>query len=201
VSHQGGRAGSPADTHVDDHRVAEDVVEPALATTDELLRLAAVVGRRLHDLGATVSTAESCTGGLVAHVLTEISGSSAWFMGGAVAYSDTLKQRLVDVPSGLIERHGAVSDAVAAAMAAGARTGFGTDLALAVTGIAGPTGGTAAKPVGLVFLAVSDVQGTIVERHVWGGDRSANKRQSAHALLWLLLRRLAPDGTTAHPGT
>ncbi len=177
-----------------------DVLEPAPATTDELVRLAAVVGRRLHDLGATVSTAESCTGGLVAHTLTEISGSSAWFMGGAVVYGDALKRALVGVPAELLERHGAVSEPVAAAMAAGARERFGSDIALAVTGIAGPTGATPTKPVGLVFLAVSDAQTTVVERHVWAGDRSANKRQSAHALLWLLLRRLAPDGTTSQPG-
>ena len=119
-----------------------DTPEPAHATTEELVRLAAVVGRRLSDLGATVSTAESCTGGLVAHILTEISGSSAWFMGGAVVYSDSLKVALVGVSADLIERHGAVSDRVAEAMATGARSRFGTDLALAVTGIAGPTGGT-----------------------------------------------------------
>jgi PncC family amidohydrolase len=187
-------SGQPGD------EVEREVLEPALATIDELVRLAAIVGRRLDDLGATISTAESCTGGLVAHLLTEISGSSAWFMGGAVVYSDALKVALAGVPPELIERQGAVSDPVAAALATGARVRFGTDLALAVTGIAGPTGGTAAKPVGLVYLAVSDAGGTVVERHVWGGDRSANKRQSAHAVLWLLLRRLAPDGPTPQPG-
>jgi PncC family amidohydrolase len=165
--------------------------EPAIATTEDLVRLAALVGRRLTDMGATVSTAESCTGGLVGHLLTEISGSSAWYVGGAVVYSDALKRQLVAVPAALIDSHGAVSPEVAGAMAEGARHSFGTTLALSVTGIAGPTGGTASKPVGLVYVAVSDGAGAVVERHVWGGDRSANKRESAHAALRLLLDRLS----------
>jgi PncC family amidohydrolase len=172
----------------------EPVREPASASMDELVRLAAVVGRRLGDIGSTVATAESCTGGLVGHVLTEVSGSSAWYLGGAVVYSDALKHGLVDVPTVLIEAHGAVSAEVAGALAAGARARFGSDIALAVSGIAGPSGGTATKPVGLAYVAVSDDQGTVVERHVWDGDRSANKRQSAHAVLWLLLERLLPPG-------
>jgi len=164
---------------------------PALATTEDLVRLAALVGRRLTDMGATVSTAESCTGGLVGHLLTEISGSSAWYVGGAVAYSDALKRQLVAVPGGLIETYGAVSAEVARAMAEGARSSFDTSLAISVTGIAGPTGGTSTKPVGLVFVAVADAAGCAVERHLWDGDRSANKRESAHAVLRLLLDRLA----------
>ena len=165
--------------------------EPAPATTEELVRLAALVGRRLTDVGATLSTAESCTGGLVGHVLTEISGSSAWYVGGAVVYSDELKRHLVEVPEALIETHGAVSAEVAQAMAEGARHSFGTTLAISVTGIAGPTGGTATKPVGLAYVAVADGAGCTVQRHVWSGDRSANKRESAHAALRLLLDRLS----------
>lgn len=168
----------------------DDPIEDATVTMEELVRLAGVVGRRLTDLGATASTAESCTGGLIGHLLTEISGSSAWYVGGAVVYSDTLKQGLVDVPADVIATQGAVSGAVAAAMAAGARSRFATDHAVAVTGIAGPSGGTAAKPVGLVFVAVAGPGGTVVERHLWRGDRSANKRESAHAALRLLLDRL-----------
>ena len=171
--------------------VDDEAREPASATTEELIRLAALVGRRLADRGATLSTAESCTGGLIGHVLTEISGSSAWYLGGAVVYSDELKRRLVAVPDTLLETHGAVSAAVAEAMAAGARVSFGTTLAVSVTGIAGPTGGTATKPVGLTFVAVADGAGGEVRRHVWAGDRSANKRESAHAVLRLLLDRLA----------
>ncbi len=168
----------------------DDTVEAVSVTLDELVRLAGLVGRRLTDLGTTVSTAESCTGGLVGHLLTEISGSSAWYVGGAVVYSDALKRGLVDVPGPLIEARGAVSPEVAEAMAVGARVRFASDHSMAVTGIAGPTGGTATKPVGLVYVAVADAGGAVVERHHWGGDRSANKRESAHAALRLLLDRL-----------
>ena len=174
-----------------DASVTEGLSEPATATMEELVRLAGSVGRRLGDLGATLSTAESCTGGLVGHVLTEISGSSAWYLGGAVVYSDALKLELVDVPTELLAAHGAVSREVASAMAAGARARFQTDAAVAVTGIAGPTGGTDGKPVGLVYIAAADAAGIAVERHVWDGDRAANKRQSTHAVLRLLLTRLA----------
>ncbi len=156
-------------------------------STDQLVRIAVQVGRRLGDLGATVSTAESCTGGLIGHVLTEISGSSTWYMGGAIVYSDALKQQLAGVPATLILTHGAVSEEVAGALAEGARSRFSTRFGVAVTGIAGPTGGTATKPVGLVYVAVADAAGTVVERHLWTGDRSANKRDSAHAALRLLL--------------
>jgi PncC family amidohydrolase len=137
--------------------------------------------------GLTVSTAESCTGGLVAHALTEVPGSSAYFLGGVVAYADATKQAELDVPRGLIERHGAVSAQVARAMAAGARRAIGTDLAVAVTGIAGPGGGTSAKPVGLTYVAVDGPAGCEVRRFVWPHDRSANKRASAAAAIELLL--------------
>lgn len=169
--------------------VADDASAAASATMDGLVRLAAAIARRLGDIDATVATAESCTGGLVGHVLTEISGSSTWYVGGAVVYSNALKERLANVPAVLLETHGAVSEAVAAAMAEGVRSGLGSDLSVAVTGIAGPTGGTPGKPVGLTFVAVADATGTVVERHVWSGDRSANKRASAHAALRLLLER------------
>ena len=188
-----GSADDPAagDAAADPADPADPGREPALATTEDLVRLAALVGRRLTDVRATLSTVESCTGGLIGHVLTEIDGSSAWYMGGAVVYSDALKRRLVDVPGELIETHGAVSPEVAQAMAEGARRSFGTSLAMSVTGIAGPSGGTAAKPVGLTYVAVADGDVCVVERHLWGGDRSANKRESAHAALRLLLDRLS----------
>lgn len=164
--------------------------EPATATLDDLVVLARTVAQSLAADGRTVSTAESCTGGLVGHVLTEVSGSSAWYLGGAVVYSDALKRDLVGVPATLLDRYGAVSAEVARAMAVGARQRFMTDLALSVTGIAGPTGATPTKPVGLVYLGVADRVGVRVERHVWSGDRSANKRESAAAVLRLLLATL-----------
>ena len=137
--------------------------------------------------GLTVATAESCTGGLVAHALTEIPGSSAYFLGGVVAYADATKQAELDVPRALIERHGAVSAQVARSMAEGARRRVGSALAVAVTGIAGPGGGTDAKPVGLTYIAVDGPAGCEVRRFVWPHDRSANKRASAAAAIDLLL--------------
>lgn len=145
--------------------------------------------------GLTVSTAESCTGGLVAHVLTEIPGSSAYFLGGVVAYADGTKRSALNVPGALIERHGAVSVQVARAMAEGARRAIGSDLAVAVTGIAGPGGGTPAKPVGLTYVAVDGPAGCEVRRFVWPHGRSANKRASAAAAIELLIWSAGPDRT------
>lgn len=164
--------------------------EPAGVAIESLVELAGRVGAVLGPRGLTLSTAESCTGGLVGHALTEVPGSSAWYAGGAVVYSDALKRRLADVPADLITTHGAVSAEVAEALAAGIRARLGTDLGISVTGIAGPTGATLTKPVGLVFVAAADGTGTVVERHLWDGDRSANKRASAAAVLRLLLERL-----------
>lgn len=161
------------------------------AGRDEVLvERAAQVGALLLESGSTVATAESCTGGLVGHVLTEIAGSSRYYLGGSVSYSDRLKEQLLGVPPELIVAQGAVSEAVARAMAEGARRLFGADVAVSVTGIAGPGGGTATKPVGLTWVAVADGQGTVMRSHVWPGDRSANKRHSALAVLDLLVERL-----------
>ena len=188
-----GRRGPGPDTLTAVPGSDERASEPAAATTDELLDLARRVADAVEQRRLTVTTAESCTGGLVGHVLTEVPGSSAWYLGGAVVYSDELKRSLAGVPPASIATRGAVSEEVARALATGARERFGSDLGLSVTGIAGPTGGTPTKPVGLVFVAVADHAGVVVERHVWGGDRSANKRASAAAVLRLLLARLAPD--------
>ena len=158
---------------------------------DSLVGLAAEVGRRCLQGGLTVVTAESCTGGLIGHALTEIAGSSAYYLGGAVSYSDLLKQDLLGVPAALIAAHGAVSREVAETMATGARSAFGADVAVSVTGIAGPGGGSDLKPVGLTWVAVADRSGVVAERHTWGGDRSANKHASAQAALRLLVARLA----------
>ncbi len=114
--------------------------------------------------GIRVSVAESCTGGLVAHLITEVAGSSGYFTGGVVSYSDRAKREVLGVPAELLEHHGAVSAQVGRAMATGARRRFGTDLAVAITGIAGPDGGTDAKPVGL------DVRR---RRRSWRGRRAA----------------------------
>lgn len=142
-----------------------------------------------------IGTAESCTGGLVAHVITEIPGSSDYFTGALVTYSNDLKTGLVDVPGDVLEAYGAVSAQVARAMADGARRRLAVDLAVAVTGVAGPDGGTTAKPVGLTYVAVADSDGDDVRRHVWDSDRTGNKRLSAAAALDLLLARLSGTAT------
>jgi len=166
--------------------------EPAAVRMDDLSALAERVATTLGDRGLTLATAESCTGGLVGHVLTEIPGSSAWYTGGAIVYSDALKERLAGVPADLLRTRGAVSAEVAEALAVGIRERLGTDLGISVTGIAGPGGATPTKPVGLVFVAVADSVGAIVRGHRWTGDRSANKRASAAAVLELLLERVEP---------
>jgi PncC family amidohydrolase len=160
-------------------------------TDAELLDLAERVGATCRATGRTLATAESCTGGLVAHLITEVPGSSTYFLGGLVTYADGVKTALADVPAPVLEAHGAVSAQVAVAMAAGARRRLGTDLAVAVTGVAGPDGGSEAKPVGLTYVAVADAAGDAVRRYQWSADRSGNKRASAAAALSLVLERLA----------
>ncbi len=165
-----------------------------------LATLAARVGARCAALGIRFTTVESCTGGLVGHLVTEVPGSSGWFVGGFVTYSDALKREAVGVPPDVLAAHGAVSAQVAMAMAIGGRSRTGADLAVAVTGIAGPDGGTPAKPVGLTYVAVADAAGVTVKRHLWTGDRSENKRRSAGAALEALLERVeAADGSAASP--
>jgi PncC family amidohydrolase len=163
-------------------------------TDEELLDLARRIGAACRERGVRLGTAESCTGGLVAHVLTEVPGSSDYFAGALVTYANEVKTALAAVPPEVLEAHGAVSAQVARAMADGARSRLGVDLAVAVTGVAGPDGGSAAKPVGLTYVAVADGAGDDVRRFVWDADRSGNKRLSTAAALELLLTRLAGAG-------
>src|SRR5262249_30619327 len=137
--------------------------------------------------------AESCTGGLVAHRLTNIPGSSAYVLGGIVAYSNAVKESHLHVRRETLLAHGAVSEAVAAEMAAGARQALGVDVGVSITGIAGPSGGTPEKPVGLTYIGLSAPNYVkIVERHIWQGDREAIKAASADAALQLVLKILKP---------
>jgi nicotinamide-nucleotide amidase len=146
--------------------------------------------------GWTLGTAESCTGGLVGGRLTSVPGSSDVFLGAVVAYDDRVKRQLLDVSEELLARHGAVSAEVAAAMAHGCREALGVDLAVSVTGIAGPGGGTEAKPVGLVHLCAAGPEGELaVELHL-PGDREAIRRRSAATALHLLRRLLAQSRHT-----
>ncbi len=161
---------------------------------DPLVALVARLHERCLARGVRLATVESSTGGLVGHLITEIPGSSAWYVGGFVTYSDRLKRDLLGVPDNVLEAHGAVSAQTALSMAAGGRARTGADLAASVTGIAGPDGGSEAKPVGLTYVAVEDRLGSEVRRHIWTGSRSDNKRASAEALLALVLERI--DATT-----
>jgi nicotinamide-nucleotide amidase len=157
--------------------------------------VAAIVLDRCRERGLTLATAESCTGGLVAARLTEVPGSSDVFVGSVVSYSDDVKMETLGVPREVLERHGAVSEETAAAMAAGARRALGADLALAVTGVAGPGGGSDEKPVGLVYLHVESPSGSARRRVVLPGDRDA-VRARATTLALHVLRRLLSQPVT-----
>lgn len=165
-----------------------------------LFALAERLQARCIAAGLTVATAESCTGGLVAHCITQVSGSSGYLLGGVVAYSDVVKVRQLAVPQAVLDAHGAVSAQVARAMAEGVRAALGTSLAVSITGIAGPDGGTPAKPVGLTYLAVTGPAGTEVRRVVWAGDRNENKWSSAGLALELLLAAAEAAEAVAAPG-
>jgi len=150
-----------------------------------------VVGHLLRERGLTLAAAESCTGGLLSHRITDVPGSSDYYRGSVTAYANAVKEHLLGVPRDVLEAVGAVSRETALAMARGARGLLGADLALSVTGIAGPGGGTPQKPVGLTYIALAAPDGDWVEEHRWTGDRSANKAASASAALALLRWYLA----------
>jgi nicotinamide-nucleotide amidase len=147
--------------------------------------------RLLTERKRTVALAESCTGGYIAHRLTNVPGASAVFSAGFVTYSNEAKQKFLGVPSEILERHGAVSEPVAREMAEGARRAAGTDYAIAVTGIAGPGGGTPEKPVGTVFIAAASVLETRAARHFNPGERLAFKQTASDQALELLAALLA----------
>jgi len=153
--------------------------------------LAAVVLEDARRAGLSLGAAESCTGGLVGGRLTEIPGSSDVFLGGVICYANRLKTELLDVPAALIAGQGAVSEEVARAMAEGARARLGADLAVSVTGIAGPSGGTAEKPVGTVWFAVASPGKTDTRRIIFLGSRREIRERAAQTALFLLHRRLA----------
>jgi nicotinamide-nucleotide amidase len=183
---------------------ARRALEPTLATIHERFGTL-IVGegavdvvdaavRLLAETGTTLATAESCTGGLIARQITAIAGVSPFFPGGVVSYSNEAKVTLLGVPASLIEAHGAVSAEVAEAMAAGVRRQLGADLGLSVTGVAGPTGGTATKPVGLVFIGLADANGVQTRRLEMGPEQPRHviqSRAAKGALNWVRLHLLA----------
>jgi nicotinamide-nucleotide amidase len=163
-----------------------------MAEYPELKRLAARLGRRLAPAGHTLTTAESCTGGWISKVVTDVSGSSQWFNEGFVTYSNESKHERLGVPKSVLRKHGAVSEATARAMATGALRRADADLAVAVTGIAGPAGAAPGKPVGTVWLAWARKSGRRVHvavqlRH-FRGDRDAVRRKTVRAALLGLMR-------------
>jgi nicotinamide-nucleotide amidase len=151
---------------------------------------AQAVGEELARRGETLCCAESCTGGLLSQIVTEVSGSSRWTAGGFVTYSNALKESALGVPRALLEQHGAVSELVVRAMAEGARQRSGATWAAAITGIAGPEGGTPEKPVGTVWLALAGARGTAAKLAKYRGDRGQVRLQSAYGALQMLREAL-----------
>ncbi|TME35003.1 MAG: CinA family protein [Chloroflexi bacterium] len=155
----------------------------------DLEPLARRLGELLRDRSWRLATAESSTGGLIGHAITMIPGASDYYVGGVIGYSNLAKERELGVPAALIAEHGAVSSEVAAAMAEGAWRKFGVEAGLSVTGIAGPDGGSADKPVGLHFVGMARIgHPAIVERHQFGFDRDGNRAAAAAAALELAIR-------------
>jgi nicotinamide-nucleotide amidase len=152
--------------------------------------LAMIVGEALAGQGLTLGVAESCTGGLISSMLTEISGSSRYFLGGVVSYANSVKSDLLGVSMAEIEEHGAVSREVAEAMAAGVRESTGSDIGVAVTGIAGPEGGSAEKPVGTVWIGVASSAGVQAVRHQLGNERQVVRERSAYIALDMVRREV-----------
>jgi nicotinamide-nucleotide amidase len=189
------RADTPEEAEKKINPVADEILarlgEYYFGEDDETLESA--LGKLLKERGATLALAESCTGGLLAKRLTDGAGASAYFVEGLVTYSNESKERLLGVPKDLLVEHGAVSEPVAGAMAEGVRKVAGTDYGLSVTGVAGPDGGSEEKPVGLVFVGVSDDEGTQVERldlSAWRRSREAVRERSANRAFDLLRHRI-----------
>src|ERR687885_1555328 len=193
------RAATPEEAKEKIEPVAEEILsrldEYYFGEDDETLESA--VGRLLTERGATLALAESCTGGLLAKRLTDMAGASAYFTEGLVTYSNEAKEHLLGVPHELLVEHGAVSEPVARAMAEGVRQNAGTDYGLSVTGVAGPDGGAEEKPVGLVFVGISDAEGMVAERldlSAWRRSREAIRERSANRAFDLLRHRILLEG-------
>lgn len=148
------------------------------------------VGQLLTERGETLSTAESCTGGLIGHRITSVAGSSAYYKGGVISYSNEIKERVLGVDGELLERHGAVSEPVVRQMAEGVRRLMDTDYGVATSGVAGPGGGTAEKPVGMVWIAVATREVTRSKCLQLSYDRGGNISASADAVLELLIEQI-----------
>ena len=144
------------------------------------------IGRLLSEQNYTISTAESCTGGYLAHKITSVSGSSAWFQGGMIPYSNAIKIEQLGVPQEILETYGAVSENVVKSLAENVRKKFNTDVGLSVSGVAGPSGGSIEKPVGTVWIAYADHQKTVAKKFYFTQDRMLNIQYTATAALNML---------------
>ena len=159
--------------------------------------MAMAVGRMLMEQSKTLAVAESCTGGYIAHSITSNPGSSAYFKGGVVAYSNEIKNRMLNVPEKMIVEHGAVSQEVAEAMAVGARKALNADYAISTTGIAGPDGGTDEKPVGTVWIGVAGPSGVISKKYIFKHNRERNIIRSAQTALNLLRKLIQTENSAS----
>ena len=154
------------------------------------MRLAALIGDALRKKGLSLGVAESCTGGLLSSAVTDVAGSSDYFKGAIVAYANSIKRSLLGVKASTLSSFGAVSKETAREMSRGAQGALKADISAAITGIAGPGGGTDKKPVGLVFIAISKGKRTTVKKFLFKGNRKSIKRQSAEAALKMLAASL-----------
>ncbi len=175
------------------------MTHPSYPPLTQLRKLSQELGQQLQERHLTLALAESCTGGLVASLVTDIPGSSHYFMGGVVSYSNFAKMHLLGVQASTLEAHGAVSPETALEMAQGARRLFQTDVAVSITGIAGPSGGSPEKPVGLVYLHLAAEEVNWGEMHIWPYDRLGNKHASAAAALRLALRYVKEQSVRVDP--
>jgi nicotinamide-nucleotide amidase len=184
-------------TFLERAKPAADAIRAALGVNvfgEDGATLEQVVGEALAKRGETLSLAESCTGGLVAERITTVPGASAYFPGGVVSYANEAKVELLGVAEATLDAHGAVSEETAREMAAGARERFGATYALAITGVAGPSGGTAEKPVGTTCFALADAEGVTSERRNFGGGRAWVRLRASQHALDMLRRRLDAKG-------
>lgn len=177
---------SRAQTHEQAQRQAQERIEQILQRMGDLAlgageeaSMEGAVGALLRQAGRTLATAESCTGGLVGQMLTNVSGASKYYLGGIVSYDNRVKENQLGVPAAVLAEHGAVSEPVALAMARGVRERLGADYGIGITGIAGPTGGTEEKPVGLIYTALATPEGTTAQRHLLAGDRPRVRLRAA----------------------
>jgi len=152
------------------------------------------LGEKLRNRKLTIAVAESCTGGLLGSKITDVPGSSEYFLGGVIAYQNEVKESLLHVPQQVIAAHGAVSAQTVEAMAGGCRELFECDIAISITGIAGPGGGSAEKPVGLVYVGLATASGVISRRFQWDGSRTQNKESSVRAAMEMILATLKMEG-------